>query len=157
MSLNKVMIIGNLGADPEVRYTQSGAAVCNLSIATTEKWTDKSGERQEKTQWHRVVVWGKLAEQCGEYLSKGRSVYVEGSLDHRTYEQDGVTKYATDIKAHRVQFLGGERSAGNPRDGYRNAKPSGGGGWGSRTKASSSGWGNAPKDAPYESGDPIPF
>ena len=163
MSLNKVMIIGNLGADPEVRHTQSGATVCNLRVATTEKWTDKGGERQEKTQWHNVVVWGKLAEQCGEYLSKGRSVYVEGSLGPRPYEQDGVKKYATDIKAQRVQFLGGGDRSSNPRDGYRNAKPSGSsGGWGSRAQASSGGWGDAPKQASpgqgnWGDGDPIPF
>jgi len=112
-SINKVIIIGNLGADPELRYA-GDRAVCNLSVATTDAWKDKaSGEKKEKTEWHRVAVWGATAENCAKYLQKGRSVYVEGRLETRSYEKDGVRRYSTDIIADRVQFLGGGK--GEPR------------------------------------------
>jgi single-strand DNA-binding protein len=105
-SVNKVILVGNLGRDPEVRFTTSGDAVANLAVATTEKWKDKNGDRQEKTEWHRVTVWGKTAEHCGEWLAKGDSVYVEGALETRKYtDKEGVEKYATEIKARTVQFL----------------------------------------------------
>ena len=106
-SVNKVILVGNLGADPEVRHTQSERSVCNLSIATTEVWKDKGGQKQEKTEWHRVTVWGDQAENCGKYLAKGRMVYVEGKLQTRSYEKDGVKHYATEVVADRVVFLGG--------------------------------------------------
>ncbi len=110
--LNKVMLIGHLGRDPEIRYTQQGLAVVNFSLATTEQWTDKnSGERQEKTEWHRIVVFGKQAEICEKYLAKGRQVYIEGRLQTSTYEKDGQTHYATDIVASNFQFLGGRGDA----------------------------------------------
>lgn len=106
-SLNKVMLIGNLGRDPEVSYTPSGMAVARLNIATTDVWTDKAtGEKKEKTEWHRVVVFNKQAENCGRYLTKGRPVYVEGKLQTTSYEKDGVTRYNTDIIASAIQFLG---------------------------------------------------
>jgi single-strand DNA-binding protein len=109
--INKAIIVGNLGKDPEVRYTQGGTAVCNFTVATSEVWTDKdSGEKQEQTEWHRIVVWRKLAEICGEYLKKGRQVYVEGKLQTRSWKQDGITRYTTEIKADEVQFLGGNGS-----------------------------------------------
>jgi single-strand DNA-binding protein len=105
--VNKVILIGNLGRDPEIRYTQSGSAVANFSIATTERWTNRDGEAQEKTEWHRIVAWGKLAEICGEYLKKGKQVYIEGSLQYREYEdRDGNTRYVTEIKARDMQMLG---------------------------------------------------
>ena len=105
--LNKVMIIGNLGRDPEIRYSQQGTAVVNFSVATTDTWFDKNtGQRQDRTEWHRIVVFGKQAEACEKYLSKGRQVYVEGKLQTSTYEKDGQTHYATDIIANTVQFLG---------------------------------------------------
>lgn len=108
MSLNKAMIIGNLGADPEVRYTQSGTAVGNLRIATNEKWTDKSGQRQERTEWHRVVVFGKTAENCSKYLKKGRQVYVEGRIQTNEWQdKDGNKRYTTEIVASNVTFLSG--------------------------------------------------
>lgn len=110
--VNKVIIIGNLGRDPEMRTTGGGQAVCNLSVATTRTWKDKAGAKQEETEWHRVVVWGKQAEFCDKYLSKGRSVYVEGRLKTTSYEQDGVKKYSTDIVAETVQFLGGKGDGG---------------------------------------------
>ena len=114
-SINKVILIGNLGRDPEVRYTTNGKAVANFTMATTEKWKDAQGERQEKTEWHRIVVWGKQAEIAGEYLRKGRSVYVEGSLQTREWtDRDGNKRYTTEINAQRFQMLGsprGERDA----------------------------------------------
>ena len=108
-SVNKVILIGNLGRDPEVRYTPSGAAVCNVSLATTRNWKSKdSGERQEETEWHRVVFYDRLAEIAGEYLKKGRSVYVEGRLKTRKWQdKDGVEKYTTEIIAEVMQLLGG--------------------------------------------------
>ena len=107
MSINKVILIGRLGQDPELKYTPSGAAVCNFSLATTENWADKNGQKQERTEWHRIVVWGKLAELCNQYLSKGRQAFVEGSLQTRSWEKDGVKRYTTEINARNIQFLGG--------------------------------------------------
>ena len=105
--VNKVIIVGRLGSDPEVKTVGSGNTVTRLSVATSESWTDKEGQKQERTEWHRIVVWGKLAELCGKYLSKGRQVYVEGSLETRSWEdQQGVKKYTTEVKAKSVQFLG---------------------------------------------------
>lgn len=117
MSVNKVILIGRLGQNPEVRYTPSGAAVANFSVATNENWTDKSGQKQEKTEWHKVVVWGKLAELCNQYLAKGRQVYLEGRLQTRQWQdKDGQTKYTTEVQAQTVQFLGGQAGAGAGRD-----------------------------------------
>ncbi|MBI2091987.1 MAG: single-stranded DNA-binding protein [Deltaproteobacteria bacterium] len=106
-SLNKVMIIGNLGADPEVRSTGSGQSVATLRVATTERWMDKSGQKTERTEWHRVIVWGKQAELCKEYLSKGRQVYAEGRLQTREWtDKEGNKRYTTEVVAQRIQFLG---------------------------------------------------
>jgi single-strand DNA-binding protein len=112
--VNKVILVGNLGKDPEVRYTPSGQAVANFNIATSESWTDKSGQKQERTEWHRIVVWGKQAEHCGEYLSKGRQVYVEGRLQTREWaDKEGRKNYTTEVIATHVTFLGGgERGQG---------------------------------------------
>lgn len=113
MSVNKVILVGRLGQNPEVRYTPSGAAVANFSVATNESWTDKSGQKQERTEWHKVVVWGKLAELCGQYLSKGRQCYLEGRLQTRQWQdKDGQTKYTTEVQAQTVQFLGGTAGQG---------------------------------------------
>lgn len=106
-SVNKVILMGNLGRDPEVRYMPNGEAVCNFSIATTDNWKDKSGAKQEKTEWHNIVMYRKLAEIAGEYLKKGRPVYVEGRLQTRKWEKDGVTRYTTEIVADQMQMLGG--------------------------------------------------
>lgn len=107
MSVNKAIIIGRLGADPEVRYTQGGTAVANFNIATDESWTDKDGQRQEKTEWHRIVAWGRTAEICGEHLKKGREVYVEGRIETREWQdKDGQRRRTTEIKAWSVQFIG---------------------------------------------------
>lgn len=114
MSVNKVIILGRLGQDPELKYTPSGAAVCNFSLATSETWNDKnSGQKQEKTEWHRVVVWGKLAELCNQYLAKGRQAFVEGKLQTRAWDdKSGQKRYTTEINATTVQFIGGQASAG---------------------------------------------
>jgi single-strand DNA-binding protein len=108
-SVNKVIIVGNLGRDPEVRYTPSGAAICSLAVATSRSWKDKNtGERAEETEWHRVTLFDRLAEIAGEYLKKGRPVYIEGRLKTRKYiDKDGIEKYATDILAAEMQLLGG--------------------------------------------------
>ncbi|MES3036335.1 MAG: single-stranded DNA-binding protein [Bdellovibrionota bacterium] len=106
--INKVMIMGRLGADPELKTVGQGQTVARLNIATSENWTDKNGQKQERTEWHRVVVWGKQAENCGRYLSKGRQVFVEGKLQTRSWEdQQGQKKYSTEIVASAVQFIGG--------------------------------------------------
>ena len=105
--LNKVFLMGNLGRDPEVRYTQGGAAVANFSIATNERWTDKNGQQQEKTEWHKIVVWGKTAELCGQYLKKGRQAFIEGRLQTREWtDKQNAKQYTTEIVATNVQFIG---------------------------------------------------
>jgi single-strand DNA-binding protein len=105
--VNKVIIVGRLGADPETRQVGNGGTVARLSVATSENWVDKEGQKQERTEWHRVVVWGKLAEICGRHLAKGRQVYIEGRLQTRSWEDQGQKKYSTEIVASTVQFLGG--------------------------------------------------
>jgi len=113
--VNKVILIGNLGRDPEIRYTTSGQAVANFTVATTEVRTNKDGKRDEFTEWHRIVAWGRLAEICGEYLSKGKTVYVEGTLRTRTWEdKEGKKRWTTEVVAQNMQMLGGpsgEKSA----------------------------------------------
>jgi single-strand DNA-binding protein len=112
--VNKVILVGNLGANPEMRFTQGGQAVANLRLATTERWTDRNGQKQEATEWHRVVVWGKQAEIVGQYLTKGRQVFVEGRIRTRQWQdQGGQKRYTTEIVAQNVQMLGsrGERGA----------------------------------------------
>ena len=112
-SVNKVIIVGNLGQDPEVRYTASGSAVCNLSVATTYSTKDQSGERKEETEWHRVTLFNRLAEVAGEYLRKGRSVYIEGRLRTRKWQdQNGQDRYTTEIVADQMQMLGGRDDGG---------------------------------------------
>jgi len=117
--INQAILVGNLGRDPEVRYTPDGKAVANFSIATSEQWRDKdSGERKEKTEWHRIVAFGRLGEICGEYLSKGKQVYIEGRLQTRDWEdKDGNKRYTTEIVALQMQMLG-------TKDSYDNAGPS---------------------------------
>ena len=131
--VNKVILIGNLGADPEIRYTTSGTAVATLRLATTESWMDKSGERTERTEWHRVIVWGKSAETASQYLSKGKQVYVEGRLQTREWtDKDGNKRFTTEINANQFVMLGrgegapgqGGGGGGNPRE--RSMAPAGG-------------------------------
>ena len=138
-SVNKVILIGNLGKDPEVRFTAGGKAVARFSLATSDTWNDAEGTRQERTEWHNIVVWGKQAESCGQYLQKGRQVYIEGSIRYRQYDdKEGNKKYITEVNAQRIQFLGG-----------------GGGRAGAPMRDSASGEG-APAPVPAEEED-IPF
>jgi len=149
--VNKAILIGNLGRDPELRYTQSGQAVVNFSIATSENWTDKSGERQERTEWHRIVAWGKTGELCAQYLSKGRTVYIEGRIQTREWEdREGQKRTTTEINAQTVTFIGGRG------DGAGSA----GGGGGSAGGGGGAAGGGGPEPGP-ETGPPpaeeVPF
>jgi single-strand DNA-binding protein len=141
--LNKVILIGNLGRDPELRYTASGQPVATFTLATTESWTNKSGERDQRTEWHRIVAWGKLAELAGEYLSKGRQVYVEGRLQTREWEdKEGQKRRTTEVNAQQLLFLG-RRDGGAPHD---SDAGSGGGPAGAPDLGSS---GSADDDIPF--------
>ena len=122
--MNKAMVIGNLGNDPEIRYTQSEIPVATFSVASTERWKDSDGNKQERTEWHRVVAWRRLAEVCGEHLHKGDKVYIEGKMQTRKWEdQDGNTRYTTEIVARELEMLGGRlENAGSPSD-SGNAEP----------------------------------
>jgi len=128
MSVNKVILVGNLGRDPELRHLPSGQAKTNFTVATTENFTDRSGQKQERTEWHNIITWGKLAEICGQYLKKGRQVYVEGRISTRSYEakDGGGKRYVTEIVAQTVQFLGGRAGVGDEPAEYRAASPGGG-------------------------------
>ncbi len=139
-SVNKVILIGNLGAKPELKYLPSGQAVCELRIATNESFTDKNQQKQERTEWHRVVVWGKTGENCAQYLDKGRSVYLEGRLQTRSWDDkaSGEKRYMTEIVAQTVQFLGGGKGDGGTSRGT--SKPASGG-----------------DDFPADSTDDLPF
>jgi len=142
-SINKVILIGNLGSDPEVKYTPSGTAVANFNIATNESWNNKDGKKEERTEWHRIVVWSRLAELCGEYLAKGKTAYIEGRLQTREWnDKDGNKRYTTEIVAQTVQFL-------SPAGGEKSSRPAAGmaAGGGSRGES-------AP---PIEVEDDIPF
>ena len=149
--VNKAILIGNLGADPEVRFTQGGQAVANFRIATSESWKDKNGNPQERTEWHRIVVWGKLAELCGEYLKKGRQCYVEGRLQTREWtNKENQKQWTTEVVAQSVTFLGGrpDGASASPR---REAQPQNG--------TSQSDYGPPPMEdpGPMPGGDDIPF
>ena len=146
--INKVILVGNLGRDPEVRYAASGTAVTNITLATTDSWRDKSsGEKTEKTEWHRVVLFGRLGEIAGEYLRKGSQVYIEGRLQTRKWEKDGIDRYTTEIVASEMQMLGGRGgdTAPMPSSGYDQGEASN-----NRSPASST-------DGPDDFDDDIPF
>ena len=149
-SVNKVILVGNLGRDAELRYTPGGAAVATLNMATTEVWNDKSGQRQEKTEWHRVVLWGKTAESLNEYLTKGKQIYVEGRLQTRQWDdKDGNKRYTTEIRGDRIVLLGGGGGGGGR-----------GGGGGSRGASSDMGGdfgGPGPETSAPLTDDDIPF
>jgi single-strand DNA-binding protein len=154
-SVNKVILVGNLGRDAELRYTPGGAAVATLNMATTEVWNDKGGQRQEKTEWHRVVLWGKTAESLSEYLTKGKQIYVEGRLQTRQWDdKDGNKRYTTEIRSDRVVLLGGG-------GGGRGGSASGGGerGGGERGGAERGGdfGGPGPEGSAPLTDDDIPF
>lgn len=114
-SVNRVILIGNLGADPELKSLPSGQSVCNLSVATNEVFKDKQGQKQERVEWHRVTVWGEQGSNCAKYLAKGRSLYLEGRLQTRSWEKDGQKRYSTEIVADRVVFLGGGKGEQSPQ------------------------------------------
>jgi single-strand DNA-binding protein len=127
-SVNKVILVGNLGRDAELRYTPGGAAVATLNLATTEVWNDRNNQRQEKTEWHRVVLWGKQAESLQEYLTKGKQIYVEGRLQTRQWDdKEGQKRYTTEIKADRITLLGGGGGRGGGGSDYGSRTGSGGG------------------------------
>ena len=153
-SVNKVILVGNLGRDAELRYTPGGAAVATLNLATTEVWNDKQGQKQEKTEWHRIVVWGKQAESLQEYLTKGKQIYVEGRLQTRQWDdKDGNKKYTTEIKADRITLLGGGGGGGGGRS-------SGGSGGGQMDRSDRGGaQGGGMDEPPMEpiTDDDIPF
>lgn len=171
-SVNKVILVGNLGADPETRYTASGDAICNIRLATTDSWKDKNtGEKREMTEWHRVVFYRRLAEIAGQYLKKGSSVYIEGRIKTRKWQdKDGQDRYTTEIEALEMQMLGGRQGMGAP------AQQGGGGGYGGGSSGGGSGGGyggggydnepadyspappkNRPKPSFDDLGDDIPF
>jgi single-strand DNA-binding protein len=161
-SVNKVIIVGNLGRDPEVRYTPNGSAICNFSVATTRSWKNKdSGDKAEETEWHRVVMFDKLAEIAGEYLKKGRSVYIEGRLKTRKWQdKDNVEKTTTEIVATDMQMLGSREGMG----GGHSESDAGNSGYGERPAPASRPAGGAPAKAPAKSStgfdnmdDDIPF
>jgi single-strand DNA-binding protein len=129
-SVNKVILVGNLGRDAELRYTPGGAAVATINMATTEVWNDKGGQRQEKTEWHRIVLWGKSAESLTEYLTKGKQIYVEGRLQTRQWDdKDGNKRYTTEIRGDKIVLLGGGSGGGGGRSGgYGGGASRGGGG-----------------------------
>ena len=146
--VNKVILIGNVGQDPETKYMPSGGAVTNLSIATSESWKDKqTGQPQERTEWHNIVVWGPLAEICGKYLHKGKQVYIEGKIQNRSYDdRDGNKRYISEIVASEMQMLSraGEQSGGS-------------GGGGGRPTTPSENFSSAPQEPPFNPDDDIPF
>jgi len=168
-SVNKVILVGNLGRDPETRYMPDGAAITNFSIATTEQWKDKSGEKQEKTEWHRISTFQRLAEIAGEYLKKGSQVYIEGRLQTRKWtDKDGVEKFTTEVIADRMQMLGSRQGMGGDSgegggNGGGSRGPSGGGG--DYSRPASGGASSAAKPAAAKGGaakfddfeDDIPF
>ena len=158
--VNKAILVGNLGRDPELRTTPNGQSVVNFTLATSETWNDKSGERQERTEWHRIVVWGKTAEMCNQYRSKGRTVYIEGRIQTREWEdKDGAKRYTTEVNASTVNFIGprqdgaggggGGAGGGGGNYGGGGGAPSGGGG------APSGGGGGMDSSPPMD--DDIPF
>ncbi|NCT68971.1 MAG: single-stranded DNA-binding protein [Rhodanobacteraceae bacterium] len=156
--INKVILVGNLGADPETRYTANGGAITNIRLATSESWRDKqTGENQERTEWHRVVLFGKLGEIAGEYLKKGRQVYIEGSLRTNKYtDKDGIERYTTDIVANEMQMLGGGGGAGGGGEGGGYGGGGGGGGGYGRERGGERGPARAPQGAPRQA-SPAPM
>ncbi|KRE84686.1 single-stranded DNA-binding protein [Rhodanobacter sp. Soil772] len=163
--VNKVILIGNLGSDPELRSTGGGTSICSFSLATSESWTDKqSGEKQERTEWHRIKIFGRLGEIAGEYLKKGRQVYIEGSIRTDKFTgKDGVEKYFTDIIASEMQMLGGGSEGGAGGGGFQRERPQSGGGQrqgGGQSRGGDDYGSQRQAPAPADSGfadDEIPF
>jgi len=152
MSVNKVILVGNLGKDPELRYTASGVAVATFSLATSERYKDRNGDQQEKTEWHNIVAWRQLAEICGKYLQKGRQVYIEGRIQSRSYDdRDGNKRYITEIVADQMQMLGrGGEEGGGGGGGYSRQAPA-------RPAAQDNGPTTQYDEPPFNPDDDIPF
>ena len=152
MSINKAILVGNLGKDPELRYTPSGTAVCTFSIATSDRFKNKQGEQQERTEWHNIVVWSGLAEICGKYLTKGKQVYIEGRIQNRSYDdRDGNKRYITEIVANEMQMLsrsGDQGGQGGQGGGSSNA---------GRSSTPAENFSSAPQEPPFNPDDDIPF
>ena len=151
MSVNKAILVGNLGKDPELRYTPSGTAVCTFSMATTDRFKNKQGEQQDRTEWHNIVVWAGLAEICGKYLTKGKQIYIEGRIQNRSYDdRDGNKRYISEIVATEMQMLGraGDQGGGSG---------SGTGGGGSRQTAQFNEHSGGSEEPPFNPDDDIPF
>lgn len=159
MSVNKVILVGNLGKDPELRYTPSGTAVATFTMATTERYKDRDGNRQDKTEWHNIVAWRQLAEICGKYLHKGKQVYIEGKLQTRSYDdRDGNKRYVTEIIVDQMQMLGSRDDAQGGGGGYGKGSPQGSSGGGSAKGDRSAGVGDDVYDEPaFNPDDEIPF
>lgn len=160
MSVNKVILVGNLGKDPELRYTPSGTAVVTFPLATTERYKDRDGQRQEKTEWHNIVAWRQLAEICGKYLHKGKQVYIEGKIQTRSYDdRDGNKRYMTEIVVDQMQMLGSRDD--NQQGGGYGSSGSGAGGQDNRrdqaANRSSGSQGDAYEEPVYNPDDEIPF
>lgn len=146
MSVNKAIIVGRLGADPEIRFTQSGAGVTNFNVATDSVWKDKEGQKQTRTEWHRIVVWGPQAEVCQKYLSKGREVYIEGEIQTRSWEdKEGQKRWTTEIRARDVKFLGGR----GDQDGGGNGGDAGGNDFAGAAPSGGDSGGDAGGDVPF--------
>lgn len=159
MSVNKVILVGNLGKDPELRYTPSGAAVVTFSIATTERYKDREGNRQEKTEWHNIVAWRQLAEICGKFLHKGKQVYIEGKIQTRSYDdRDGNKRYITEIVADQMQMLGGrdEQSGGQQSSGQQSYNSQSSGSSPQHGNSSTTGGGGF-EEPVFNPDDEIPF
>ncbi|MEW9797911.1 single-stranded DNA-binding protein [Alteromonas sp. CYL-A6] len=158
--VNKVILVGNLGNDPEVRYMPNGNAVANLSLATSESWKDQQGQVQERTEWHRLTMYRRLAEIAGEYLKKGSQIYVEGKLQTRKWQdQSGQDRYTTEIIVDQMQMLGGRNEGGNAGGGYQQRPQSNQGGYGNQQgggyqQAPNQGGGNRPQNNPGQSSQP---
>jgi len=159
MSVNKAILVGNLGKDPELRYTPSGTAVCTFSLATTDRFKNKQGEQQDRTEWHNIVVWAGLAEICGKYLTKGKQVYIEGRIQNRSYDdRDGNKRYISEIVANEMQMLsrsgdqGGGSGGGSSYSNDNNKNNSGG-----RPNSPAENFSSAPQEPPFNPDDDIPF
>lgn len=157
--LNKAILIGNLGADPETRFTQDGTCVCNLRLATTEKFKNRNGEQQERTEWHRVVLWGRLGEIANQYLKKGARVYIEGKIETRKWQdQSGQDRYTTEIRANEMKMLGGSGQGGSMGGGQGSGYQQQGGGYQQNSAPSNSDpFADAPDFGDIPVDDDIPF
>jgi single-strand DNA-binding protein len=160
MSVNKAILVGNLGKDPELRYTPSGTAVCTFSLATTDRFKNKQGEQQDRTEWHNIVVWAGLAEICGKYLTKGKQVYIEGRIQNRSYDdRDGNKRYISEIVASEMQMLSraGEQGGGSGGGSGSGSGSSYGNSGGSRQASQFNEPSGGPEEPPFNPDDDIPF